>query len=191
MTAPIAFIFLLMLASVVAMIARRWQLPYTVALVVCGLLWIPLMKLISGQLYQYLQSVQAYISPPIAAVFLLGLFWRRVNARGAIAALVSGFVLGMVRLVAELNKEDLGGWLFAYADVNFLHFALFLFIACSAVLILVSLSSPPPSAEQLSGLTYATTGDAGSADPAWRRRDFQLSVVLLLLVGVVWLYFTG
>jgi len=38
MTAPIAFIFLLMLASVVAMIARRWQLPYTVALVVCGLL---------------------------------------------------------------------------------------------------------------------------------------------------------
>ena len=38
MTAPIAFIFLLMLASAVAMIARRWQLPYTVALVVCGLL---------------------------------------------------------------------------------------------------------------------------------------------------------
>ncbi|MBU1919630.1 sodium:solute symporter, partial [bacterium] len=64
----------------------------TVVLVGFGLLWIPLMKLISGQLYQYLQSVQAYISPPIAAVFLIGVFWKRVNSRGAIASLITGFV---------------------------------------------------------------------------------------------------
>ena len=163
----------------------------TALLVVCGLLWIPLMKLISGQLYQYLQSVQAYISPPIAAVFLVGLFWRRVNSRGAIAALISGFVLGMGRLLAELNKENLDGWLFSYADINFLHFALFLFVVCTAVLILVSLSAPPPSAEQLRGLTYATSSDAGATDPAWRRRDLQLSILLIILVGAVWLYFTG
>ena len=163
----------------------------TALLVVCGLLWIPLMKLISGQLYQYLQSVQAYISPPIAAVFLVGLFWRRVNSRGAIAALISGFVLGMGRLLAELNKDNLDGWLFNYADINFLHFALFLFVVCTAVLILVSLSAPPPSAEQLRGLTYATSSDAGATDPAWRRRDLQLSILLIILVGAVWLYFTG
>ena len=47
-------------------------------LVGLGLLWIPLMKYISAQLYVYLQSVQAYISPPIAAVFLLGVFLGRV-----------------------------------------------------------------------------------------------------------------
>ena len=57
----------------------------TAALVGLGLLWIPLMELVSGQLYQYLQSVQAYISPPIAAVFLVGISWRRVNAAGAVA----------------------------------------------------------------------------------------------------------
>src|SRR5688500_1231111 len=89
----------------------------TAVLVGFGLLWIPLMRTISGQLYQYLQSVQAYISPPIAAVFLLGLFWRRVNAQGAMAALLLGFVLGMARLVAELNKAALSGPLLAYADV--------------------------------------------------------------------------
>ena len=76
----------------------------TGVLVVLGLLWIPLMQLISGQLYQYLQSVQAYIAPPIAAVFLVGIFWSRVNSAGAMAALVTGFVLGMGRLVAELNE---------------------------------------------------------------------------------------
>ncbi|MDH3255220.1 MAG: sodium:solute symporter, partial [Acidobacteriota bacterium] len=55
----------------------------TIFLVALGIAWIPVMSNISGVLYQYLQSVQAYISPPIAAVFLLGLLWRRLNAAGA------------------------------------------------------------------------------------------------------------
>jgi SSS family solute:Na+ symporter len=103
----------------------------TVALVGFGLLWIPLMKYISGQLYVYLQSVQAYISPPIAAVFLLGVFWRRVNAKGAVASLVTGFVLGMGRLVLELTKSSHHGYLRWYADINFLHFAILLFAVCT------------------------------------------------------------
>lgn len=164
----------------------------TVVLVGCGLLWIPLMKLISGQLYQYLQSVQAYISPPIAAVFLIGVFWKRVNARGAIASLITGFVLGMGRLVAELNKESLTGLLYTYADINFLHFALFLFVVCSAVLILVSFTSAMPNAAKLSGLTYGSGGKtAQESDPVWRRKDMILSVILVLCVGLVWLYFRG
>ena len=52
----------------------------TTVIVLLGMAWIPVMyKVAGGGLYQYLQSVQAYISPPIAAVFLLGLFWSRVN----------------------------------------------------------------------------------------------------------------
>jgi SSS family solute:Na+ symporter len=163
----------------------------TIALVVCGLLWIPLMKLISGQLYQYLQSVQAYISPPIAAVFLIGVFWKRVNARGAIASLITGFVIGMLRLVAELNKSSLSGALYGFADINFLHFALFLFVFCSAVLILVSFTSPAPADSKLAGLTYRSGGTLKTEfDPRWRRRDFWLSIALVICVGLVWLYFS-
>jgi SSS family solute:Na+ symporter len=55
----------------------------TITLVSFGLLWIPMMKLISGQVYQYLQSVQAYISPPIAAIFLVGVLSKRVNSQRA------------------------------------------------------------------------------------------------------------
>jgi solute:Na+ symporter, SSS family len=178
----------------------------TAVLVGLGLLWIPLMRLVSGTLYQYLQSVQAYISPPIAAVFLIGVFWRRVNARGAMTALILGFVLGMGRLVAELVKGSLSGWLLVYAEINFLHFALLLFLICSAALVIVSLASPPPPYEKVAGLTYgladaapSPVGDATSSpasvavrhtDPRWRRTDLILSIVLALCVGAIWLYFS-
>lgn len=160
----------------------------TGVLVVFGLLWIPLMQLISGQLYQYLQSVQAYIAPPIAAVFLLGVFWKRINATGAMAALLSGFVLGMGRLIAELNKGRLEGALFTFADINFLHFAALLFVICTAILIVVSLATPPPTREQIEGLTYETTA-ATAERPPRMRREAVLSVLLVLAVIVLWVVF--
>ena len=92
------------------------------------------MKLISGQLYQYLQSVQAYISPPIAAVFLLGILWKRLNAHGAMAALITGFVLGMGRC-RELNRGRSAAGCSAVRDINFLHFAILLFVVCSVVIV--------------------------------------------------------
>jgi SSS family solute:Na+ symporter len=163
----------------------------TAVLVVFGLLWIPLMKLVSAQLYQYLQSVQAYISPPIAAVFILGIGWRRVNAQGAMAALVTGFVLGMGRLVAELNKGHLEGLLFRYADINFLHFAVLLFAVCTAVLVAVSLVTPPPSEEQVAGLTFATLRQDRAGDGAGSKGvQVALTLGLVLCVAGLWIYFS-
>ncbi|MEM1202229.1 MAG: sodium:solute symporter [Acidobacteriota bacterium] len=161
-------------------------------LVACGLAWIPTMKLISGQLYVYLQSVQAYISPPIAAVFLIGVAWRRVNASGAIASLATGFVLGMGRLALEIFKDSQSGFLYWYADINFLHFAVLLFMVCTVVLVAVSLATPAAGDDQLAGLTFATAagGEAAPSDPLWRRTDFRLSAALILCVAAVWIYFS-
>jgi SSS family solute:Na+ symporter len=164
----------------------------TAILVGLGLLWIPLMKLISGQLYQYLQSVQAYISPPIAAVFLLGVLWRRVNAAGAMAALIGGFILGVGRLIAELNRDGLTGWMHTYATINFLHFAILLFVICTVILIGVSLVTAPPPPEKVDGITFDTTQRTteGPRGRGWRRTDVVLSVLLALSVGAIWLYFS-
>ena len=179
----------------------------TAVLVGFGLLWIPLMRMISGQLYQYLQSVQAYISPPIAAVFLLGVFWRRANAAGAMTALLLGFVLGVARLVMELNKASLGGVLRAYADVNFLHFAVLLFATCALALVAVSLATAPPPYAKVAGLTYALADahpEPAGATPAseerpladvrtrpeWRRTDAALSGLLCVCVAAIWWYFS-
>lgn len=164
----------------------------TVVLVGFGLLWIPMMKLISGQIYQYLQSVQAYISPPIAAIFLIGVLSKRVNSQGAIAALLTGFVLGIARLILELNKESLTGMLYQYADINFLHFAFLLFLVCTLILVVVSYLTSQPSAQKVNGLTIHTTiKDVEVKETDWRKKDFVLSVILIILVGVIWFFFKG
>jgi SSS family solute:Na+ symporter len=163
----------------------------TVILVAFGLLWIPMMKLISGQIYQYLQSVQAYIAPPIAAIFLIGVLSKRVNSQGAIAALLTGFVLGILRLILELMKDSLSGFFYEYANINFLHFAFLLFLVCILVLVVVSYLTSYPSAEKLAGLTIHTiTNEGGGEDEGWKKRDFILSVLLIICVGVVWIYFS-
>jgi solute:Na+ symporter, SSS family len=164
----------------------------TAFLVVLGLLWIPLMSLVAGTLYKYIQSVQAYIAPPIAAVFLFGVFWKRVNATGAIASLATGFVLGIGRLTSEMFKDSLadGGFVLAYASMNFLHFAFWLFLVCSAVLVIVSLFTKEPPIEQLKDLTFQTTEKEVGVVPG-RRASIILSVILVLCVFGVWILFTG
>lgn len=164
----------------------------TAVVVVSGILWIPFMKNISGELYHYLQSVQAYIAPPIAAVFFLGVFWSRINARGAVTTLFAGFILGMLRLIMELGKEHLSGWLYEFANLNFLYFAIFLFVFCILILIVVSLLSPKPALEKIAGLTYATTvkEDKLRSRASWNSLDVILSGIVILILIAVLVYFS-
>lgn len=160
-----------------------------VGLVGVGLLWIPFMSLISGGLFTYLQSVQAYISPPIAAAFLLGVLWPRANSKGAAAALAVGFVLGIGRLALELNLSALSGTLRALAEINFLHFAILLFAVCTATLVGVSLLTGPPE-KSVGALTLKESGSAAGSD-ARRRGDLALSGLLLVIILAIWLSFRG
>ena len=176
-------------------------------MVILGILWVPFIHLLSSQLYIYLQSVQAYISPPIAACFIFGILWRRLNGTGAISSLLVGFVLGAVRFVFEvLDKSHhfspaVLRWL---VDVNFLHYAILMFVICAAVLAIVSLLTPAPSPEKVAGLTFTTvdmkleTSEVAAVGRRVRmagetRRERQLNVVFsLLLLGTVvglWIYF--
>lgn len=166
----------------------------TLVLIGLGLLWIPFIQLISGQLFTYLQSIQAYIAPPIAAVFLFGVLWPRANAKGAICSLLVGFVLGFLRLIAEMNKASLDGYLFIFADANFLHVAIGLFLICVLVLVVVSLLTAPPEPEKINNLTVKTASNdvavVAEDTPSQRRWDFILSVLLIFVVAGIWLYFS-
>ena len=164
----------------------------TGVVVLAGILWIPLMKNISDQLFHYLNSVQAYLAPPIAAVFFLGLFWKRVNTAGAMTVLVGGFLVGMTRLLAELNSGSLSGWALAFAEINFLHFCSLLFLASVVTMVIVSLLTARPDYEQLDGLTYGTTAavDREASRATWNRNDVIHSVVIVAVIVAVFAYFS-
>ncbi len=114
----------------------------TTIITVAALFWVPLIKFMSSNIYIYLQSVQAYISPPIVSVFLFGIFWKRINSKGAIWALTVGGILGISRLLLDLLSNygfSFNNFAGQFLAINYLHFAIMLFIISSIVLINVSL----------------------------------------------------
>ncbi|PYR76242.1 MAG: sodium transporter [Acidobacteria bacterium] len=179
----------------------------TGVLVLLGVLWVPFIRLINAQLFIYLQAVQAYISPPIAVCFIFGILWTRMNAQGAIASLLTGFVLGSVRFILEVldkTRHYESGAVRWLIDMNFLHYAVFMFVVCAAVLIAVGLATPAPDRRRLGGLTFATvdekivtTGaDLGLSAPKPAPESHYQHVVNLIasatLVAIVlglWIYF--
>lgn len=167
----------------------------TAIVVVLGILWIPIMQNISGVLYEYLQSVQSYIAPPITAVFLLGIFSKRINSQGAMATLVSGLAVAAVRLVLELNKGSLdpGGFWHSFANMNFLTFAAWFFLFSVAVCVVASLLTPAPAAEKIAGLTYGTLTDEQKRDnrSSFNIWDVAVSLLVICIVIYVMTSFTG
>jgi SSS family solute:Na+ symporter len=167
----------------------------TAIVVVLGILWIPIMQNISGVLYEYLQSVQSYIAPPITAVFMLGIFSKRINSQGAMAALLSGLVVAAFRLVLELNKDSLptDGVLYAFADMNFLTFAAWFFLFSITVTVVASLFTPAPAASEIQGLTYGTLTQKQKDDNrgSYNFWDIAISLAVIAIVVYVMTSFTG
>ena len=166
----------------------------TLIVVILGLLWIPIMPLISkGGLYQYLQSVQSYLAPPITAVFLLGLFNQRINNKGATWGLLLGFLLGMLKLFIQafFGAEKIANPRFlAYVgDFNFLYFSGVLFLICSAIICIVSYLTTAPDLNNINGLTYQTI-DRKLIRESWDRKDIIATGVILTFVMTIYIYFS-
>ena len=146
----------------------------TLVVVLLGIAWVPIIEqLADGALYGYLQNVQAYIAPPITAVFLLGIFSSRINYQGAQATLFAGLAIAALRLGLEVGKGSLdpNRFLFHFADMNFLKFSSFFFLASVAIAIVVSMATPRPALAQLDGLTLQTCLLYTSPSPRDRQKS--------------------
>ncbi|MEQ1587458.1 MAG: sodium:solute symporter [Cyclobacteriaceae bacterium] len=167
----------------------------TAIVVVLGIAWIPIMQNISGVLYEYLQSVQSYIAPPITAVFLLGIFYSRINSKGALITLIVGMAVAFIRIGLELaiNSLEPGSFLYLIGSTNFLTFAAWFFLFCVILCLVVSWLTPAPSPEQIQGLTFSTL----SAEHKLANRasynfwDIAFSLIVIAIVAYVMISFTG
>ncbi len=168
----------------------------TVVVVVAGLIWIPIMKgMAGGGIYKYLQSVQGYLAPPITAVFLLGLFWRRINATGAFWGMIIGFVLGMTKLTIEAIVSSKGlteGTLAMIAQFNFLYYSGVLLLISVTIIVTLSLMTKAPDKSKTEGITWSglSPEDRIAIRSSWNRWDVLATLVVLGLVIGMYLYFS-
>jgi len=136
-------------------------------------------------------------------VFFFGVFNKRLNARGALAALVVGFVLGAFRLAVDtpvsLGLGHLaqgyasGSFLWIVNNIYFQYYSLFIFVVSAVTMVVVSYVTPAPAEERLMGLTFATvTAEQHRESRAsWNRADVAASGIVLLLILAAYLYFRG
>ncbi|MGN0832569.1 MAG: sodium:solute symporter [Kiritimatiellia bacterium] len=160
----------------------------TVVMTALGLLWLPIMKAIAGGgLYQYIQSVQSFLAPPIVAVFVMGLFWKRMNLRGAVWGLSLGFVLGM----AKLGANAVWGGADGFAFIQDFYFSGLLLVTSVAIVVVASLTAPAPAAANTKGLTFAGLDPAFREEnrASWNWIDVVASVAVVGCVLAAYAYF--
>ena len=174
----------------------------TSVMVLIGLAWIPVIQGGRG-LYDYLQGVQAYLGAPIAVVFFLGVFFKRLNAQGALATLIAGFLLGIFRLAVDTpvklglngyeNGYVYGSFLWVIHNMFFQYYSLLIFCVSVAVMVGVSYATREPDYASISGLTYGTmtVEDRVDSRSSWGVRDVFASAMILVAIVASYMYFSG
>ncbi|XP_076132463.1 sodium/glucose cotransporter 4 [Alosa pseudoharengus] len=135
---------------------------FILLMVAVSILWIPIIQTAnSGQLFDYVQAITSYLAPPITTLFIMGIFWKRVNEQGAFWGLMVGLAVGTVRMVMEFvygtpscGQEDTRPALLK--DVHYLYFALILLGITALVITVISLCTPPIEDKHLVRLTWWT-----------------------------------
>ncbi|MFC1725769.1 sodium:solute symporter [candidate division KSB1 bacterium] len=165
----------------------------TAVVVVLGIIWIPLMKLVADVLYVYLQNVQSLIAPAIAAAFIMGVFYKKTTGAAGLAGMVTGFTLGMFRLVLMIFQKYLApdGLFQKILDINWLHYCTFLFIISVVIIWVVSLFTKKPEESQIRGLTYGSGSPEQIAETraSWDKWDVIHTVIILSIVAAFYIYF--
>lgn len=168
----------------------------TIIVVIVVILLMPFVKIINSQIYIFLQSTQAFISAPITAVFLLGLTIKKINARSAFLTLIIGESFGVSRFVIELLMKSgmiSNRILLAYAQINYLHFTIFLFLGSSFLLLSLSYLFNLDSEYALSKKKF-TIGGVNNIEITGGRnkwgKQFRINILVssLLLIVVIGLF---
>ena len=168
-------------------------------MVLIAMAWIPVVKGARG-LYEYLQAVQGYLAPPIFVVFFFGVFWKRLNAKGCLWAMVVGFAIGLFRMLvdtpATLNKDfhyTEGSLLWIINNINFQYFSILITLVSALVMVVVSYATAAPDYAKIKSLTFATATaeDRAGTRASWGAPEVLASLVVLACILGAYLYFRG
>ena len=172
----------------------------TGVMILIAMAWIPVVKGATG-LYNYLQSVQGYLAPPIFVVFFFGVFWKRLNAKGCLWAMIVGFALGVFRMLVDtpvtIGKGSFnyaeGSFLWIINNINFQYFSVLITIVSAIVMVVVSYMTAAPEYTRIKSLTFgtATEEDRKRTYASWDWHDMAASALILVCILGAYLYFRG
>jgi SSS family solute:Na+ symporter len=177
----------------------------TTVMVLIGMAWIPIIRGSRG-LYDSLQQVQGYLAPPIFVVFFLGIFWKRLNAAGCLAALITGFIAGLFRLGVDTMPKlypatakspgfsyAAGSFLWIVNKIYFQYFSVIVLAISAAAMVIVSYLTQQPDYNRIAGLTFGTLRheDREETRRSWGSLELVASVGLLVAIAAAYLYFRG
>ncbi|CAF4876525.1 unnamed protein product [Rotaria sp. Silwood1] len=150
--------------------ALQWELlivgrVFTLILVGISILWIPIISIAQGgRLFDYIQSVQSFLAPPICAIYLLAILWKRINEEGAFWGLICGLIIGLIRFIwefsysvppCELSHTDQRPTVVKF---HFLYFAVLLFVLTCLITITISLLTRPIPDQCVDLLSFSMAG---------------------------------
>jgi len=174
----------------------------TASMIVVALAWIPVIKGASG-LYTYLQAVQGYLAPPIFVVFFLGVFFKRMNAKGALWAMVVGFALGIFRMLVDTpvalglsgleNGYTPGSFLWIINNIYFQYFSVLITLVSAIVMVVVSHMTAEPDYLRIKSLTFETVTpeDRAKTRASWGWKEVAGSCLVLVCILGAYVYFRG
>ena len=167
----------------------------TVVVVVLGLIWIPVMRSL-GNLYSYLQDIQSLIAPAMVAVFTLGIFSKKITPKAGEWGLITGFVIGMIRLLTNVltgsgkNVMDGAFWENTtwFWQTNWLIFECWLLVFIIVLMIVVSFFTPAPSKAQVEAITF-TSDYRRQIRESWGVWDIVATLGVVALCACFYAYF--
>ena len=174
----------------------------TTVMVVIALVWIPVIRGAEG-LYNYLQAVQGYLAPPIFVVFFFGVFFKRLNAKGALWAMIVGFAMGIFRMIVDtpvtLGMSGLkdgytpNSFLWIINNIYFQYWSVLITIVSAIVMVGVSHMTSEPDYARIQSLTFETQTkeDRLRTRAGWGRKDVLTSAFVLACIIGSYLYFRG
>ncbi len=170
----------------------------TFVVVLFGIIWVPFIYALSSDIYYYMQSVQSYIAPPICVVFLVGILWARANGVAAISVLSVGFVLGVIKFIADIRYRSFqvrGGMVSFLGEINFLHFAIFLFVISLILMVIISLMTKAPGKDKLKGFTLKYANEIVKDEAykqetgKYKRLNMIATAGIVIILSVYWFIF--
>ncbi len=171
----------------------------TAVMAAIAMAWIPVVRGAHG-LYNYLQSIQGYLAPPIFVVFFFGVFWKRLNAAGCLWAMTIGFAVGVFRMLVDtpctLNPDfhySEGSFFWIVNNINFQYFSILITIISAVTMVVVSYLPPPADAAKIRGLTFATATaeDKERTRASWGIKEVVASCLILCCILFAYIYFRG